>query len=102
MYELRAEKDGWSISFLQDRGLELPEWYLNKPDYTPLVSFYMEAFANLHTCRPMGSSMPNIPWSHVSDYCRSRGLDKKASFIFEYIIKDMDKAYLDWYNKQKG
>ena len=48
----------------------------------------------------MGWGVAHIPWHHIVEYTRFYGLDQEEAEEFLYLIRQMDKAYVE-YNSEK-
>lgn len=70
----------------------MPDWYLNRPEIRESLRVYLSAFWELSTERlsPRGP----IPWSKIDDYRRKKGIDSELADTFEYILRELDEAYL--------
>ena len=70
------------------------------PNITPF-EFYTDAFAELNTCRSVGMSAGAIPFSEIKEYA-SIYVDVEDFDEFLYLIRRMDKAYLDKSRKESN
>lgn len=66
----------------------------------PGDEFYVQAFDDLKTERSSGMGMGNIPWSSIVRYADRAGLDESNTDMFVAVIKEMDSAYLRWYEQE--
>lgn len=58
--------------------------------------WYLEAFADLSSCRNIGFSVGQIPWTAVIKYVEHEEIKEVDDFI--HIIGAMDSAYLEYAN----
>ena len=66
------------------------------PDYLEWVFF---AFFALSTCRDLGMSRGPIPWTAVDRYAARNRLTIDEFERFEFLIRELDAAYLDHFAK---
>jgi len=60
----------------------------------PDLSWVIEAFNDLSTCRPTTQfGIARIPWTAINEYASARDVDDVARF--EYLIREMDRALLE-------
>ena len=97
---MRCERDGFSIDAALDKGRDLPDWFLEEPPLLPGDQFYLDAFWDLSTCRPVGMSEGPIPWTSIVEYWRMSGLDDDTMELFVGVIRAMDAEYMIWRNDQ--
>jgi hypothetical protein len=57
----------------------------------------MEAFRDLDSCRAVGMSVGQIPWTAVTEWAREN--DVLARERFRYLIRQMDDAYMSVLHK---
>lgn len=69
--------------------------------WTSLVYFYA-AFCELTTCRPVGFGAGPIPWTAIMEWCDREGLDGPDRADFLYLVRSMDRAYLDHAAEQQA
>lgn len=84
---------------LLDKGL------LGQDDLEPRIAgleFYMEAFRELGSCRPMSMVSGPIPFTAIVEYFRLYGDGEFDDFL--YVIRRMDVAFLEYQakNSEKG
>lgn len=68
-----------------------------KPEVEPFI-FYVDAFSELSTCRPMGEGA--IPFTSIADYFNIYGEGEDFE-DFIYVIRRMDMAYLEAMDKKR-
>ncbi len=81
----------------------LKKGFLNgRPDdHEPEVGglgFYLDAFRELSTCRPVGLNLGAIPFTAIFEYSRIYELGDFDDF--HYIIRALDDAYLKMVDEQ--
>lgn len=94
MWLLDYEEKGFSVQAAIKKGRALPAWYLDEPILEPGEDFYIKAFNDLNTCRPVGLSQGSIPWRDIHAYAVYNGLEEDIVEPFIEIIRDMDSAFL--------
>jgi len=71
-------------------------FFENKPEaiepYVEGLSFYLEAFRELSSCRPGGMDVQAIPFTAIHTYCQVYAIEDFDDFL--YIIRELDTAYL--------
>lgn len=92
---------GFSIEAALAKGRELPEWYLDEPFLFPGDDFYLSAFDELTTCRHYGMEPGPIPWSSILEYGRFHELEPDVFVLFKAVVRQMDKAFLEWMKSKK-
>jgi len=90
-------RDGWSVEQGQEKGRPLPDWMTEEVDRSEIAEWMLAAFFHLSTCRSYGMGYGPIPWTAIRDFAVDRQLDEEAWRLFEYWIRQMDAAYLDWH-----
>ena len=81
-------------------GKPLPEKIRNAPEKIFGSDFYYEAFFDLSSERLNSSAgLGRIPWSAVSNYCKTFDLDEDESEVLHAVIRSMDNAYLNSVSK---
>lgn len=81
--------------------MELPEWYLSRPDLLPGQEFYLQAFDRLTTCRPIGSgAIGRIPWTATVKYGEVYEMDFYEFQTFQYLMERLDTEYIGWVQKK--
>jgi hypothetical protein len=58
--------------------------------------FYLRAFWELSSERQFGHAIGPIPWSKIIFYGERRNLDDAMMEVFEFIVRELDEAYLKW------
>lgn len=67
----------------------------------PGDDFVLTAFYNLSSCRQFGEGVPGpIPWDKVVQYASRAGLDEENTETLVFIMREMDAAYLKWYERR--
>lgn len=98
MWDLRYNRDGFSINAAIKKNRALPEWYLNEPNIDEAESFYLLSFWDLNTTRSF--HMGFIPWDVKLQYAGFHGLDIHNTKSFIFLLGELDNAYLDWLSKE--
>jgi len=63
-------------------------------------SAYLEAFRELGTCRPSGMGGTGyIPFTSIIEYSKIYDVGEFEDFI--YLIREMDKTYIDFASKKQ-
>jgi hypothetical protein len=58
-------------------------------------NFYIEAFNELSTCRPIGMGEGPIPFTSIAEYAKIYEVEQGEEFLeFLYYIRAMDSEYL--------
>ncbi len=91
---MRLARDGFVVETHLARGQPLPDWFLDEPPLSEYAEFFLRAFDMLSSCRPVGFSEGQIPWTAVNDFAISRGLDREMTNALEAVIMALDRAYL--------
>lgn len=63
-----------------------------KPDIE-FLSFYLNAFSELGTCRHNGMAVGNIPFTAIAEYAKIYNVENFEELL--YIIRVMDNKYLE-------
>lgn len=74
----------------------LPRGFIKLEDQEPCVDgldFYLDAFRDLNTCRPVGMDLSAIPFTAIVEYFRIYAIDDDFD-EFAYLIRQMDRTYL--------
>ncbi len=100
IWELRFNRDEFSIESGIKKGRKLPDWYINEPQISQVDYFYIKSFYDLSTCRNSGMSIGPIPWTAIKKYTEHYGLEFDVAESLIDIIKEMDEAYMDYQNKE--
>lgn len=101
-WDLRYARDGFSVAAAEAKGRALPEWYVDRPVEQPGDDFFLEAFADLSTCRPVGLAVGPIPWDRIVAYARWRSLGAALEATFVAVIRQMDDAFVEWSAEQSA
>lgn len=101
-WDLKYAEDGWQIETAIAKNRPLPAWADDEPDVFAGDEFYLTAFNELSTCRPIGDATGPIPWDKIVQYASFKGLEYIMIDPFIRIIRSMDSVYLSWIaEKQK-
>ncbi len=91
--ELREKASGRHGAKLLDR--------LNEgPELKPGLQFYFDAWQELATDRQLGMSVGPIPGMSIRALVKELKLDQVESYEFQYLIRKMDSAYLEYVAEQ--
>lgn len=82
-------------------GRPIPEPFASKPELLPGLSFYLQGFQWLTTCRQVGMGEGPIPWTAISAFCNENGIYGECREDFFYHIEHLDVAYLTYREKSK-
>lgn len=72
----------------------IPDRIKNKPRLNRALAFYMDAFVELDTDRPVAFSFGVIPWSVIHTYAKAHELEGDDYHEFVYLIRTLDMAYV--------
>lgn len=103
---MRFERERFSLEAGEKKGRQFPDWYLDQPPSDEATEFYIRAFFDLMTCRPVYQELrPGdkgamvgrmvyglIPWTAVREYSTSVCLDRALAEMFMRHIRRMEKA----------
>lgn len=68
---------------------------LDEPDLAPGLGWYLDAFAELGSCRPMAmSAIGPIPWTALDSYAQRHGIAGEDFEDFAVLIAALDAAWL--------
>lgn len=68
---------------------------LDEPDLAPGLGWYLDAFAELGSCRPAGiGGLGPIPWTALDSYARRHGITGEDFESFAVLIAALDAAWL--------
>ena len=95
------QRDGFSIEAGIEKGRSLPRWFEDAPALSDGDDFYIKAFWDLSSGRPVGFSIGPIPWRDIILYSDRAGLASDVSAAFVVIIRAMDMGYLEWQAKEQ-
>jgi hypothetical protein len=76
--------------------LPIPKAIQNAPDLNLGLELAYMAFWELSTSRPVGWAPGPIPWHVIHEYAMSQHLDEEEKADFVYLIRKMDRAFLEW------
>lgn len=74
---------------LPDRIREAPELHLG-------LNLFYTGFLDLTSERQLGLGLGPIPTIAILEYCHMRGIKGEQAEDFLWLIKRLDKKYLDW------
>lgn len=94
-WELRLQRDGYSIDAAAIKGREFPEWYLDTPPMLPGDEFYLRAFWQLSTCRRYQGGP--IAWDTTMQYAAAWELSPDMTSTFVIVMRHLDNAFLVWW-----
>lgn len=97
-FELRFQRDGFSIESAIIKKRALPDWFVDAPDIEPVDNFFLKAFNDLSTMR---TDMNPIPWDKIIEYAEWHDVDRDFIDSFIEIIRIIDAFYLDWLAKEQ-
>lgn len=72
---------------------------MDAPELDAGLEFYLHAYVDLSTCRPVGFGPTPLPWTAIRDYAEAYGVDDLDEF--RAIIVGVDHAILEDYAKRK-
>ena len=84
----------------QDGFRQIPDAIKNAPELAAGLDFYLQAFWDLHTCRPTGWSEGQIPWTSLVEWGRMYCENQEQFEVLEFHVKNLDAAYLKWRQAQ--
>lgn len=98
LWELRCERDGFSVDAAIAKSRPLPEWYLKEPVLVDGDYFYLKAFSELSTGRQIGAmgGVGPISWRDLRDFASEAGLEPDVAAGFYIVMRSMDDAYLEY------
>lgn len=68
---------------------------LDEPDLAPGLGWYLDAFAELGSCRPMAmAAIGPIPWTALDTYARRHDIAGEVFETFVLLIAALDAAWL--------
>jgi len=68
---------------------------LDEPALAPGLGWYLDAFAELGSCRPAGiGNLGPIPWTALDAYARRHGIAGEDFETFAVLIAALDAAWL--------
>lgn len=95
MWELRYERDGFSVRSATKKRRKLPDdhWFFDQPPEVPGSDFFYMAYRDLATCRhPDGA----IPWTAAMEYAAWKGLKPDIADLVWAVVSRMDAAERGW------
>ena len=90
---MRYERDGHSVQAAIKKRRKLPDWYLNEPETVEGCGFFLNAYRDLSTCRPIDGP---IPWTAVALYADKASLEPDVADLLWSVIRKMDLAERQW------
>ena len=79
----------------------LPDKILNAPELNEGVGFFLLAWQELNHDRPMGFGAGPIPSASIRNFCHDLDMDDDDIFVFERVIRAVDRFFLEHSNKKK-
>jgi hypothetical protein len=79
----------------------LPDAILNAPELMNGLAFYLSAWQELGYDRPVGFGAGPIPSRSIREYAKDMEMDCDDLFMFEHIIRAIDRFFLERSNKEK-
>jgi hypothetical protein len=70
----------------------IPEKILNAPQLQDELIFYLQAYLDLETERPVGFGLYRIPWHSIIKYAEYYNLSDEQSDKLIYLIRAIDNA----------
>jgi hypothetical protein len=84
-----------------NRGRRPPKPIQDAPDLLPGLDFYLRAFYELSTCRPIGyGAVGSIPWTAIVQYGHLKGMDGEALEDLVFLVRELDAEYLGWQSEE--
>lgn len=80
----------------------LPRAIANAPELNLGLEFAYSSFWELSSCRPTGWGFGPIPYSTIADFIRAQELDEDDGEDFFYLIRAMDKAFLEYHAEKEN
>jgi hypothetical protein len=71
-----------------------------RPRLTEGEAWFMRPFFDLSTCRAIGMSIGQIPWTAIDAYGRGRRMEPDVLDTFTFVIREMDAEYLKYVAEQ--
>jgi hypothetical protein len=65
------------------------------------VGFFLLAWQELNHDRPMGFGAGPIPSASIRNFCHDLDMDDDDIFVFERVIRAVDRFFLEHSNKKK-
>jgi hypothetical protein len=78
----------------------IPQVILDAPELQIGLEWTYSAFGKLTTCRQIGMGIGPIPWTAINEFCVKHQLNSDDQDDFEYLIEQMDDAYVQHMNKK--
>jgi hypothetical protein len=80
----------------------LPDAIQEAPELYPWNAWVFEAFQELGTCRNVGFSIGQIPWTAIHEYANRYGIVGDDFDELNYLIRSMDDAFLEYKEEHKS
>jgi hypothetical protein len=81
----------------------VPTRIKNAPQLWVGLELFYRAFYDLTTCRPnTGFGAGEIPWTATEEYARSMRMDWEQKTRLHYLIRALDRAYLEYLEGKRG
>lgn len=97
-WELRFQRDGFSVDAAVEKGRELPDWYLDEPFIWPGDEIYIRSFWHLNTCRLYAGGL--IPHEKVMEIAQEHEMGPNMTDLFGHVLRMMDNAFIEWQNDE--
>lgn len=81
-------------------GLPIPDAIANRPELAFGLEWYLTAFYELGTDRPIGFGPGPIPGSAIREFALWYGVSPDEYDDFNYLIRELDGEWLKWAAKQ--
>lgn len=89
------------IAIAEKFGQPIPDETRNRPELLSGLRLYYRCFVDLHTCRNTGFGASPIPFTSIMGWMNEMevsGDQRRRGF---YLIDRMDRAYLDFCEKER-
>lgn len=90
-----GEMEGTIVRQCLKTGQPLPKAIQDAPELALGLEFTYTAFWEMGTCRPVGFGVGYIPWRDILKYAEHYHLDEEATEDFMFLIRAMDKAFME-------
>jgi len=90
LWEIKYEKNGFSVQAAIAKNRPLPQWYLDKPELDQFEEWLLVSFFELSNGRVDGKL---ISWRDIADYSTLHEFDPVFSQVFKEIIIELDVLF---------
>ena len=90
----------FSIKAAEEKGRELPEWYLDCPELCTGDETYFVAFWVLNSCRSVGMGIGPIPWTAIRQYVDHCGYDPDIKDLITKVVMAFDTKFIEKENEK--